>query len=180
MVTIIFEPHSTTTDNEAHQSSGWNDVKLSATGMLQAKELGQRRKLKDFDAIFTSDLDRAISTAKLAFGNIAPNKLFIDWRLRELDYGNMTGHPKDEVDQYKPNKITVPFTGGESYEQSTTRIHDFLADLLRKFDDKTVMVIGHQATQYGLEYWTNGTPLKESITKPWKWQPGWIYKLNKI
>ena len=32
MVTIIFETHSTSLDNEKHLSSGWNDVELSELG----------------------------------------------------------------------------------------------------------------------------------------------------
>ena len=39
MVNIIFETHSTTLDNEAHLSSGQNDVVLSPAGEKQAKEL---------------------------------------------------------------------------------------------------------------------------------------------
>ena len=30
MITIIFEAHATSLDNEAHKASGWNDVALSA------------------------------------------------------------------------------------------------------------------------------------------------------
>lgn len=32
MVTIIFEMHSTSLDNEKHLASGWNDVELSELG----------------------------------------------------------------------------------------------------------------------------------------------------
>ena len=56
----------------------------------------------------------------------------------------------------------------------------FLRDLLRDYDDKKVVVIGHAATRYGLEHWTKGLPLEGVISAPWKWQPGWVYKLEKI
>lgn len=39
MVTIIFESHSTTLDNEAHLSSGQFDVGLSELGIKQSKEV---------------------------------------------------------------------------------------------------------------------------------------------
>ena len=42
------------------------------------------------------------------------------------------------------------------------------------------MVIGHRATQYGLEHWINGIPLEKVISAPWQWQPGWEYQLKKI
>jgi len=59
MVTIIFEAHSTTFDNENHLSSGQMDVELSPLGIKQAKELGERYKDQEFDAIFCSDLQRS-------------------------------------------------------------------------------------------------------------------------
>ena len=41
-VTIIFETHSTSLDNEAGIASGHNDVDLSEMGLRQAKELAER------------------------------------------------------------------------------------------------------------------------------------------
>lgn len=41
-VTITFESHSTTLDNEKDISSGWNDIRLSALGYKQSEELGNR------------------------------------------------------------------------------------------------------------------------------------------
>lgn len=180
MVNIIFEAHSTTTDNEAHLASGWNDVALSELGFKQSVELGQRYNLDDIDAIFTSDMARAYQTATLAFPAIDPRKLHIDWRLRECDYGDLTQHPKVEVDCEKLHRIDVPFPSGESYTDTTERMRTFLLDLARDYHGKTVMIIGHRATQYGLEHWINGVSLKETVSAPWAWQAGWTYKLTHV
>lgn len=173
MITIIFESHSTTFDNEAHLSSGHNDVELSPLGILQAKELGERRKNEHFDAIFCSDLQRSYKIAEIAFGNKFP--IIKDKRLRECDYGDLTRHPSSEVDLLKVEHIIKPFPGGESYEQTSKRMKEFLDELKKKNDGKKVMIIGHRATQYGLEYWINGKSLKELVTTSFKWQPGWVY-----
>lgn len=178
MVTIIFESHSTTFDNEQHLSSGWNDIALSPLGKEQAKDLGARRGQEDFDAIFCSDLQRAFKTAEIAFGNTFP--IIKDQRLRECDYGELTQHPSSEVDPEKLNRIKNPFPNGESYEQTSERMKSFLQDLLQKYDGKRVMVIGHRATQYGLEHWIKGIPLEQVISALWRWQPGWVYQLDKI
>ena len=69
MVTIIFEAHGTTLDNEAEKSSGWFDVELSPLGIKQSKELGERYKDENFDAIFCSDLQRSYKTAEIAFAD---------------------------------------------------------------------------------------------------------------
>lgn len=176
MVTIIFEAHSTTKDNEAHISSGWNDVELSELGLKQSKELGERYAKENFDAIFCSDLQRSFKTAEIAFSNRF--KIIKDERLRECNYGDLTCHSSSEVDIKKPNRIEVPFPNGESYEQASGRMKDFLDDLATNYDYKKVMIIGHRATQYGLEHWILGKELPEIISASWKWQPGWTYELK--
>ncbi len=177
MVTIVFEAHGTTFDNEAHRSSGWNDVLLSPLGVKQSEEMGKRYRDDQFDVIFCSDLKRSVDSANISFSG-RNFKVVQDKRLRECDYGDMTQQSNDVVDAEKPNRIDKPFPNGESYKQTSGRMKDFLNDLKENYEGKRVMVIGHRATQYGLEYWILGKPLKEIISAPWKWQPGWTYKLD--
>lgn len=179
MITIIFESHGTTFDNENHLSSGWFDVGLSPLGEEQAKELGERYKDEKFKAIFCSDLQRSYKTAKIAFeGRYL--KIIKDKRLRECDYGDFTKYSSEKVDAEKKNRIIEPFPNGESYEQTAERMKSFLEDLLKNYKEKKVMIIGHRATQYGLEHWVKSVPLKEAVIAPWKWQAGWVYKLENI
>ena len=177
MVTIIFEPHGTTFDNEAGLASGWFDVELSELGKKQAKELGERYKNESFNAIFCSDLKRSYQTAEIAFTDRG-FKIIKDARLHECNYGDLTRHLNEEVDLAKSKYISEPFPNGESYEQTSERIKSFLQDLLKNYDGKKVIIIGHRATQYGLEHWINKVPLKETVATPWKWQPGWVYNLE--
>lgn len=174
MVTITFESHGTTFDNEDHLSSGHYDVELSELGKKQAKELGERYANDKFDAIFCSDLQRSYKTAEIAFGDKFP--IIKDARLRECDYGDLTRHPSDEVEPSKLKHISDSFSNGESYEQTNQRMRHFLEDLKRDYEDKKVMIIGHRATQYGLEHWINHKSIKELLITPFKWQPGWGYK----
>lgn len=173
MVTIIFEAHGTTFDNESHLSSGQFDVALSPLGEQQARELGQRYENDRFDAIFVSDLQRSYKTAEIAFGDRFP--IIKDKRLRECDYGDLTQHPSDEVDREKLNHITEPFPNGESYKDCLKRMKEFLYDLRQKYAG-----IEHRATQYGLEYLIKAKSLEELVTTPFKWQQGWAYKLTSI
>jgi broad specificity phosphatase PhoE len=175
MVTIIFESHGTTIDNENHIASGWADAELSELGIRQAKELGERYKNDALDAIFCSDLQRSYETAESAFGNRF--EIVKDERLRECNYGDLTQHSSEEVDKEKPNRIKEPFPNGESYEKASERMRAFLRDLIKDYDGKRVMIVGHRATQYGLERWIEHIPLAQAIPAPWKWQPGWEYTL---
>lgn len=176
MITIVFEAHSTSEDNEAGLASGWNDIPLSKRGEQQAKELGERRKDDIFDAIFCSDLQRSYLTAHLAFGDKFP--IIHDKRLRECDYGDLTQANKKIVDAEKSKRIHDPFPNGESYEQTCARMQSFVDELRENFDGKTVLIIGHRATQYGLEHSINGVGIAEAVTAPWHYQPGWTYELT--
>ena len=152
MLTIIFESHGTTFDNETEISSGHADAKLSPLGKKQAGELGKRYEGKRLDAVFCSDLSRSYETGEIAFeGRDVP--IIKDARLRECDYGDYTQHPSEEVKAMKPDCIDEPFPNGESYRETSERMKSFLVALLRDYDGKNVMVIGNRATQYGMEHW---------------------------
>jgi len=175
MIKIIFEAHGTTFDNEAHLSSGWNDVALSPLGEQQSKEMGIRYKDDHFDAIFCSDLQRAYKSAEIGFGT--KWTIIKDARLRECNYGDFTQHPSKEVDEQKLKRINTPFPNGESYKQTSIRMKDFIDFLKKNYDGKKVMVIGHRATQYGLDHWINNDSYEKLISTKFKWQPGWEYQI---
>lgn len=171
---IYFAAHATSLDNEAGLSSGWKDVGLSELGIKQAKELGERFKNIPLDLICTSDLKRAHDTVKIAFGD--KYQVIVDKRLRELNYGNMNGKPDEEVGSMKKERIKIPFPNGESYEQAMARVQDFYEDLKEKYSDKTVLIVGHRATQFGLDTLISGKTLEQCLSVPFKWQPYWEYE----
>lgn len=176
MITIIFEPHSTTIDNEAKRASGWNDIDLSELGIKQSHELIDRCRDRNLSAIFTSDLQRAVKSA-VPTADELKIPIYIDKRLRECNYGEFTQADKHEVESQRASRINEPFPDGESYQQCANRMKAFLEYLKENFVDQTVMVIGHRATQYGLEHHISGKDLKTVVTEPWAWQPGWTYQL---
>lgn len=98
-------------------------------------------------------------------------------RLRECNYGDLTQKQSEIIDAQKPQRISTPFPHGESYTQTTARMKSFLDDLKKNYDGKRVMVIGHRATQYGIEHVLNGVPLEKLVTTHFKWQPGWRYEI---
>ncbi len=172
---IYFAAHSTSKDNEAELSSGWKDVELSELGIQQSKELGERFENMGIDLVCCSDLKRAVDTVKIAFEDKIP--LIIDKRLRELNYGDFTGKPSSIVGPMKRERIKKPFPNGESYEHAMERAHQFYQELKEKHSDKIVLVVGHRATQYGLDTLVGGKTLEECLSVPFKWQPYWEYNL---
>jgi len=173
-VKIYFAAHATTTDNEAKRASGWKDIELSELGKKQAKELGETFKNVKLDLICCSNLRRAVDTAKIAFGDSIP--ILIDFRLREINYGSFNGWPSEKVEPIKKKHIKEPFPNGESYEQAINRILGFYQWLKIAHPNKTILVIGHRATQYGLDI-MNGKTIEELLNTPFKWQPYWEYEV---
>jgi broad specificity phosphatase PhoE len=173
-IEIVFETHSVTEDNERGIATGWHHGRLSDTGRLLARELGDRRRSDRIDVVFTSDLRRAVETAEIAFGD-APIPILHDWRLRECDYGERNGAKRDELDRTRRQHLDVPYPSGESWRQATRRVKRFLDDLKDRSSSGRVLVIGHQATRWGLEHFLNGVPLEDLVEAHFTWQPGWDY-----
>lgn len=171
---IYFAAHSTTTDNENEIASGWKDAELSELGIRQSKKMAKTFKDINIDLICCSDLKRAVDTVKIAFGDKIP--IIIDKRLRELNYGDLNGAPSDIVSSMKDKAIKEAFPNGESYEQAMIRIHEFYNELKQKYPKKIILVVGHRATQYGLDTLT-GKTLKQCLSEKFKWQPYWEYNL---
>ena len=172
---IYFATHATTTDNEAKISSGWKDAGLSSLGMQQAKGLAGYFQNIKIDLICCSDMRRAVDTVKLAFGDKI--QVIIDRRLRECNYGDFNGKPTEIVDPLRESKIKEPYPSGESYEQAVARVQNFYKELKEKYPEKIILVIGHRATQWGLDILVTGKTIKECISAPFKWQPYWEYNL---
>lgn len=173
---LIFETHATSVDNERGIASGHLYSPLSEQGRAQAKELGSRYQNSDISLICCSDLQRSYETAEIAFG-ARDIPIIKDQRLREWNYGDFNGYPITEIATMKLRHIDKPFTGGESLLDAVTRIANFIQLL----PQGQILIIGHRATYYTLEYMLNNTPLEALLTTNWQWHPGWIYpRLNKF
>jgi broad specificity phosphatase PhoE len=173
-VELVYETHSTSTDNERRIATGWLDGELSERGRKQAHELGERRRNDGIAAVYVSDLGRAVETARIAFdGSGIP--VHIDPRLRECDYGELNGAQVEQVTAVRRRRVDEPFPGGESYRQVVERMRLFLDDVARVHDGDRVLAIGHSANRWALDHLVHGTPLEELVDAPFDWQEGWLY-----
>lgn len=178
-VRIIYETHSTTVDNERGVATGWLPGELSEMGKAQADELGRRRASTAADAVYVSDLRRAIETAEIAFP-APPIPVIVDARLRECNYGALNGMPVERLRAERRKRINDAFPQGESYKQVVTRTADFLSDLLATRDGQTVILISHSANRWALDHLIHGLPLEELVDADFNWQPGWDYVLETL
>ena len=177
-VELVFETHALTTDNERGIATGWLGGSLSPRGRALAAELGARRRDDRIDEVLCSDLARAIETAEIAFGRTT-TRVTLDWRLREIDYGELNGAPVDVVARERPERVDVPFRGGESYRDATVRVATLLEELAASPADRRVLLIGHTATRWALDHLLDGRPLEEVVAAPFDWREGWEYKAGR-
>lgn len=178
-VKLTYYVHSITTDNEAGIATGWRPGRLSEEGIRRAKDVAGMVKDRKYDAIISSDLARAVESARLFFGNRFAS--ITDARLREIDYGDFTGKSVKLVKNDMQKYIYEPFPNGESYRDVQSRIEDFLYDLKRDCAGQHIAIVGHQATQLSLEVMLNGKTWPQAIKRDWRntqsWQPGWDYRV---
>ena len=161
---LIFEPHADTPDNDSGICSAWDDVAPTEDGEEQARELGRKYASMHIDRVFTPDLPRASRTAEIAFPGFDRRRLFLDWRLREADYGEFVHLPRPFIRAELPRRLSIPFPGGESYWDVMRRMKSFYEDVLRARPE-TVLIIGSRGTRCGLAYWVSGTALEVAITE---------------
>ncbi|MFJ8039817.1 histidine phosphatase family protein [Kitasatospora sp. NPDC096147] len=184
-IEIVYETHSTTTDNEAGIATGWLPGRLSELGRRQAVELGKRRRAEHFSAIHCSDLARAVETARLAFPDREPHQ---DPRLRECNYGSLNGTSAAVIAGLRPLRLDEPYPGGgQSYREVVAATAAFLTDLAAAPGDDTdpgtdadprrVLIIAHSANRLALEHLLNGRALPELLAADPVWQPGWHFTL---
>lgn len=121
--------HGETDWNADGRFQGWTDVPLNAVGRAQSQRLGERLALHEFDGVWSSDLMRAIETARIAIGEPV-----VDSRLRELDFGDLEGAVWDGLDAdiraglREFDSFRSP--GGESMASLVDRVFAFLDGLV--------------------------------------------------
>ncbi len=174
-VELVYETHSISVDNERGIATGWLDGELSERGKELARALGVRRR-GEADVVYSSDLGRAVETARIAFGETVSIRL--DERLRECDYGELNGHPVAEIDAERLHRIATPFPGGQSYLDVVEQTRTFLDDLRRRHDGQRVIAISHSANRWALQHLLEGTRLEDLVGAPFAWQEGWSFTLE--
>lgn len=177
-VKIIYFVHGTTTDNENKIATGQNPGVLSKMGIRQATELRSKINLDEIDLVISSDLQRAIDSAKLVFKN--DKQIIQDSRIRECNYGDLNG--KETTKVIDKEHIKEAFPNGESMENVEKRVRDFCGFLLDNYNGKTIALVSHKAPQLALDVITKNITWEQAIEQDWRktkdWKPGWRYEIK--
>ena len=174
---IVFITHELSEDNEAGIATGWLPGRLSAQGRENAGSIRRRPVCQGVEAVFVSDLNRAVETVEISFGS-GDVPVLKDWRLRECDYGQLNGAPAAQVHSARAAHLDHPYPGGESWRQAISRVGRFLDDLPLRWSGRRLLVVGHVATRWGLDHYLLGADLEALAREEFVWQEGWEYTLS--
>jgi alpha-ribazole phosphatase len=151
MTRLLLVRHGETELNSAERYWGQSDVKLSALGLRQAERLRDRLATQKIDAVYSSDLQRALATAKIiASGHQLDVTICAE--LREINFGKLEGLNFEEISQLFPEftakwrvqrNTDIEFPGGESLDQLHNRVRNFVCRLQESKAEETVLVVAH-------------------------------------
>jgi broad specificity phosphatase PhoE len=114
--TILLARHAETDWNRDRRWQGHADPPLNATGIGQANELVQRLAAEQIDAIYSSDLQRALETAE-AVARDRQLEVVQTSRLREIDVGEWSGLTTDEIKARYPEGFALHDAGGDGWTE---------------------------------------------------------------
>jgi 2,3-bisphosphoglycerate-dependent phosphoglycerate mutase len=98
---VLFIRHGETDWNRIKRIQGHIDIPLSEHGLLQAEQLAARLAHEKIDAVYSSDLQRAMQTAR-PFADALGLDLNLNEGLRERFYGAFQGLDSDEINEKFP------------------------------------------------------------------------------
>lgn len=169
MSRLLLVRHGDTKLNSAERFWGQTDVELSADGIRQAEQLGDRLATERINAVYASNLRRAIVTAEIITSR---HQIGITTcaELGEINFGDFEGLTFEEISRLHPDSakllrnwgIRPKFPGGESIDEFNERVSKFLPRLENHSSEETVLIVAHSGTlrllvcsllKIGVEHW---------------------------
>jgi len=166
---IYFVRHGQTIFNLMSKMQGWSDTPLTDKGVEDLKKTGEYLKNTHFDALYSSDLKRAMDTAKILESKNEVSKLNLKTsrNFREIFFGSFEGlnnietwkdigrnyginNQNDIIKKYSIDfarnamKDADPFHYAENADELNTRMNDGFRQLLRENEiDSRILVVTH-------------------------------------
>ena len=153
MTEIIIIRHGETEWNQTGRFQGHSDVPLSETGRAQAEALGRNLAIDHVDAIYASDLTRAIETAAPLAARfsltVTPDPL-----LRELNFGAWEGRSFSDVNAENPNAMKqfyndpecADIPDSEPFPDFQKRVAGRIREIAELHRGKRIVIVSHGAS----------------------------------
>ena len=155
MARLVLLRHGESQWNLENRFTGWVDVPLSPRGIQEAKNAGEKLRGFTFDRAFTSVLERANETLRLALDAIGQSNIPVerDKALNERMYGELQGLNKAETaKKYGEAQVKtwrrsydVRPPGGESLKDTAERVLPYYEQTIKPYllKGETILVAAH-------------------------------------
>ena len=139
---------------------------LSLKGKRQIKTVVPRLKKEKIDLIFSSSVLRARQTAEIIAKELKIKPKY-DKRLKEYNFGIFNGRSIEEFRKIlSPKKrFENKLSKGETFVEIKKRMSDFLKDIDKKYSNKNILIISHEAPITQLEAKLKGISNQEFFKK---------------
>lgn len=162
---LVIVRHGESTANIGELTQGDTNTRLTKLGRKQAKKVAKRLSSEKFDKVFVSDLDRALNTLKeiLKFHkNLEPE---IRKELREQSKGIYENTPRhlihEEMARQRIEDYNFLPKGGETLRNVKKRIIKFFKELLKSYNGKNILMVGHNGPISCLLSYIDHQPIKK-------------------
>lgn len=153
MTQIYLARHGETEWNAVRRVQGWTDIPLSAQGVAQAQALGDRLGRVPITAVYSSDLERAMETARPSAERHGLTVIPLE-ELREKRFGDWEGLTQTELERdyaelwhryHNERDLNALVPNGETWPQVLSRMASALMMILRDHPgpEDAVLVVGH-------------------------------------
>jgi isoleucyl-tRNA synthetase len=121
---------------------------LTEKGKTGARASAETLRNPGIDVIYASPFLRTRETAEIVADTLGIDRsaIIVDERLREFDYGELSGKTVAESLAFCDNlasPFTEPMPGGESYMDAKRRFGSFIYDIERTLRNKRVLIVTH-------------------------------------
>lgn len=148
MAKIFLFRHAQTTDNANKIFCGKRDPDLTASGIEEAKEIRDKLKDEQVTKAYCAPNIRTKHTLEIVLEPHESVETVADPRIRERDYGDLTGKSKTEYEKLYPEKYrewhrgyNTPPPNGESLKMVEERVLEFIKELLANVWQNDVIFI---------------------------------------
>ncbi len=150
MSRLLLVRHGITEFNSTRRFAGYSDVEMSADGYRQVERLRDRLANEKIDAIYSSDLRRALATAEVITSHHKVDTVTCP-ELREINYGDAEGLTFQEIGRLYPEvaesitnfSLQLKFPDGESFEEFIERTGKFAERLEKHALSETILIVSH-------------------------------------
>lgn len=139
--------HGETEWNLENRFQGQKDSPLSRRGLKQAELLGHYYQPLEFDFIYSSDLGRAVDTAKAILGDCEKRPLNLHQDLRERRFGVFEGLTREEAEAKHPEAYQIWVQGAFDFKAEGGESR---RELLQRSKNKLEAIADQHRGQYGL------------------------------